>query len=390
MRILIFTEVISPYVCGVSSYVDVLRKGLEKLSHEVVIVTSSLEAEKPYYKNHIIRCPAKKVNNKYGRECRKFSDENVIQFICALKPDIVHIHTDTKIGYMGLEVADHAKVPVVFTIHDYFLDRFAAENRIVWKVKTFFEKRHFVDMLDNADAVTSSCSRAEMFVRRVKRRNEVKVVPCATDTELFSYRRYSERDVGKIREKLGLDKNSVAAVFAGSLSVEKNLEFALSAFSKYIKKTDNVQFLIVGDGTETEYLKELCVKLKIEDMVIFKSSVPNAEMPAIYSACDMYVCSYDDGLMSMSFGEAMSCGLPVMVKEDNENIAYSMVEDGVNGFVYKNEEEFANYLKTFSQLSFKEKRYIRSTVRKTVLKDSCTSMAEEYIKIYNSIISENE
>ena len=348
MRIMIFTEVIAPYVCGVSSYVDVLRKGLEKLSHEVVIVTSSLEAEKPYYKDYIIRCPAKEANNKYGYECKNFSDENVIQFISALKPDIVHIHTDTKIGYMGLEVADRARVPVVFTIHDYFLDRFAADNRIVWKIKTFFEKKHFVDMLDNADVVTSSCSRAEMFVRRAKRKNEVKVVPCATDTELFTYRKYSQRNIGEIRDRLGLNRNSVVAVFAGSLSVEKNLEFALSAFSKYIKKTDNVQFLIVGDGTETEYLKGICQKLQIDDMVIFKSSVPNEEMPAIYSACDMYVCSYDDGLMSMSFGEAMACGLPVMVKEDNENIAYSMVEDGVNGFVYKNEEEFADYLKTFS------------------------------------------
>ena len=389
MRIMIFTEVTAPYVCGVSSYVDVLRKGLEKLSHEVVIVTSSLKAEKPYYKDYIIRCPAKEANNKYGYECKNFSDENVIQFICALKPDIVHIHTDTKIGYMGLEVADCARVPVVFTIHDYFHDRFAADNRIVWKIKTFFEKRHFVDMLDNADVVTSSCSRAEMFVRRAKRKNEVKVVPCATDTELFTYRKYSQRNIGEIRDKLGLNRNSVAAVFAGSLSVEKNLEFALSAFSKYIKKTDNVQFLIVGDGTETEYLKGICRKLKIDDMVIFKSSVPNEEMPAIYSACDMYVCSYDDGLMSMSFGEAMACGLPVMVKEDNENIAYSMVEDGVNGFVYKNEEEFADYLKTFSKLSMKEKWHIRKTVRNTVPKDSCVSMAEEYIKIYKSI-SRNE
>ena len=43
MRILIFTEVLSPYVCGVSSYVEVLKQGLEKLSHDVVIVTINAE-----------------------------------------------------------------------------------------------------------------------------------------------------------------------------------------------------------------------------------------------------------------------------------------------------------------------------------------------------------
>ena len=386
MRILLFTEVVSPYVCGISSYVDVLKKGLEKLSHKVVIVTSSTEVETAYCKDGIIWCPAKPAKNKYGYEYKSNKEESIIEFMCACKPDIVHIHTDTKIGYLGLAVADAVKVPVVFTIHDYFMDRFAAENRIVWKYKTFFEKRHFEDMLDNADAVTSSCSRADMFVRRAKKKNKVKVIPCAADTGLFDYRKYDRENVRKTREQYGLSADSTAAVFAGSLSVEKNLEFALTAFADHIKKSDGIQFLILGDGTETEYLKELCHKLKIEDMVFFGGVVPNDKMPEIYSACDMYVCSYDDGLMSMSFGEAMSCGLPVMVKEDNENIAYSMVRDGVNGFVYKNQEEFANCLKSFSKLDMDEKRKIRKTVRNTVPKDSCESMASEYVKLYQRLL----
>ncbi|MBQ5564780.1 MAG: glycosyltransferase [Clostridia bacterium] len=382
MRILIFTEVVSPYVCGISSYIDVLKMGLEKLSHKVVIVTSSMDTEKAYCKNGIIWCPAKKAKNKYGYECKNCEDESVIDFICACKPDVVHIHTDTKIGYMGLKVADRAKIPVVFTIHDYFMDRFAAENKLVWKYRTFFERKHFEDMLDNAGTVTSSCSRAEMFVRRARKRNEVTIIPCAVDRDLFNYKKYDKNTTSSIRRYFGLSDTSTVAVFAGSLTIEKNLEFALSAFAKYIKKTDNIQFLMVGDGTETEYLKEQCRKLQIDDMVFFAGTVPNDKMPVIYSACDMYVCSYDDGLMSMSFGEAMSCGLPVMVKYDNENIASSMVQENINGFVYKNEEEFAKCLKTFANLGMEEKKNIKKTVRNTVPKDSCVEMAKEYIAIY--------
>ena len=382
MRILIFTEVVSPYVCGISSYIDVLKKGLEKLSHKVVIVTSAIGVEKAYCKNGIIWCPAKKAKNKYGYECKNYEDESVVDFICACKPDIVHIHTDTKIGYMGLKVAEIAKIPVIFTIHDYFMDRFAAENRLVWKYRTFWERKRFEDMLDNAGSVVSSCSRAEMFVRRAGKRNEVKIIPCAVDSELFDYRKYNKNAVDSIRKKIGLSPTATIAVFAGSLTVEKNLEFALSAFAKYIKKTDNIQFLIVGDGTETEYLKEQCHKLKIDDMVFFMGTVPNNKMPEIYSSSDMYVCSYDDGLMSMSFGEAMSCGLPVMVKYDNENIASSMVKENVNGFVYKNEEEFAKCLKAFANLSKEEKNNIKKRVRNTVPKDSYIEMAKQYIEIY--------
>ena len=70
MRILIFTEVLAPYVSGISSYVDVLKNGLEELSHQVLIVTSSPRIKEASYKNGIIRCPARLANNKYGYECK--------------------------------------------------------------------------------------------------------------------------------------------------------------------------------------------------------------------------------------------------------------------------------------------------------------------------------
>lgn len=308
-----------------------------------------------------------------------------MNFLCDFKPDVVHIHTDTKIGYMGLEVGDIAKAKIVYTIHDYFLDRFANENKFVWMIKTMFEKRHFIDMLDTADEVTSSCIRADIFIKRVKRKNKVQIVPCGVDKKIFDYKRFNNQDVKNIRKKYNLSSTSTVAVFAGSLSIEKNLEFVLSSFSNYIEKNDDIQFLIVGDGTETEYLKNLCKKLSIEDMVSFAGTVPNANMPEIYSACDMYVCSYDDGLMSMSFGEAMSCGLPVLIKEDREKIVYEMIQDGVNGFVYKSEEEFANYLKMFSNLNPSKISRIKSVVRNTIPQDSCTEMAKKYIDIYQNI-----
>lgn len=385
MRILIFTEVFVPNVCGISSYVEVLKKGLENLSHTVLIVTSSPNVEKAYYKKGVIICPAKIVNNKYGHECKKIDDPNVLKFLCNFKPDVVHIHTDTKIGYMGLEVGDISKAKIVYTIHDYFLDRFANENKFVWMIKTIFEKKHFIDMLDTADEVTSSCIRADIFVRRAKRKNKVQIVPCGVDKELFNYTKFNEQDIKNTRKKYNLSSTSTVAVFAGSLSIEKNLEFALSSFSKYITKDDNIQFLIVGDGTETEYLKNICKKLNIDDIVLFAGTIPNKNMPEIYSACDMYVCSYDDGLMSMSFGEAMSCGLPVLIKEDREKIVYEMIQDGVNGFVYKSEEEFANYLKMFSTLKPTKVNRIKSIVRNTISRDSCTEMAKKYIDIYKNI-----
>ena len=203
-----------------------------------------------------------------------------------------------------------------------------------------------------------------------------------TDTDKFDYRKSTPASVRKMRNKLGLSPKATVAVFAGKLTVEKNLEYLLSAFAKYIKKTDNIQLLIVGDGTETEYLKGVCAKLKIKDMVVFTGAVANSIMPDIYSACDIYVCSSDDGLMSMSFVEAMACGLPVLVKEDSEKIVNKTISHGLNGFVYKKNSEFAKYLKTLAGLDEKKRNRIRQLVRDTLITTDRTSMAKQYEKAY--------
>ena len=66
-------------------------------------------------------------------------------------------------------------------------------------------------------------------------------------------------------------------------------------------------------------------------------------MPEIFSACDIYLSSAEDGLLSMSFAEAMACGLPVLLREDKEKHVYDMFRDGVNGFAYKNEAAVLQY-----------------------------------------------
>ena len=387
MRIVIFTEVFSPNVSGISSYVEVLKNGLEKLKHQVLIVTSSLHTKRPVFKNGIIRCPARKCNNKYGYECKNINDNKTIEFIKSFKPDIVHIQTDTRIGYMGIYLADKINKPVVFTIHDYYIDRFASSNsKIIWNIKTMIEKQHFKDMIDNADILTSSCRRASMFVKNAGRERRVVLIPSNTDTSLFDYRKSTETSVKKMRKKLGLASDSSVAVFAGKLTVEKNLEFVLTTISKYITPDDNIQFLIVGDGTETDYLKSLCRRLHINNMVRFIGSVAHSIMPEIYSSCDIYVCSYDDGLMSMSFSEAIACGLPVLIKEDNEKFVYNMIQNGINGFVYTNEYEFAKYLKKLSSVNQSQKNRIKHVVRHTISNTGNIYMCEKYVNIYRNAI----
>ncbi len=387
MKIAIFTEVMEPYVCGISSYVEVLRSGLAGLGHKVIVVTSSLHTQKSVIKGGIIRCAAVKSGNKYGYECKTINDKLVNKVLDAFRPDVIHIQTDTKIGYMGLAVADRLRCPVVFSVHDYYLDRFASNrSTLVWKFKTHFEKKHFCDMIDNAQIIASSNKRASSFVREAGRSRKVWLIPSATDRSVFDYRSASSQAVAKMRRRLGLPEKATVAVFAGDLSVDKNLEFVLGAFAKHIKKSDRIHFLIVGDGTELEHLRSMSERLRITDRIHFAGMLAHSIMPAVFSSCDIYVCSSDDALLSMSFVEAMSCGLPVLVKEDEEQYVYNMINDGVNGFVYSDEASFAKYLKTLSTFNDFKKSELRRIVRGSMRNTDAAYMAKCTVRAYEQAI----
>lgn len=384
MNVAIFTEVLSPFISGISTYAEVLRKGLENRGHKVLIVTSSIHTTQPSIKRGVIRCPAKRSGNKFGYECKNINDVHVTRFVRNFQPDIIHILTDTQIGYMGLALADRLRCPVVFSVNDYFGDRFSDKSYLVWKIKTFFEKRHFCDMIDNAQVITSSNKRAALFVRMAGRKRKVLLTPVATDKKRFDYQKINHQAKMKIRQKLGLPKNATVAVFAGDLTIAKNLEFLLNIFKRRLRYEDNIHLLIVGGGTETVHLKSLCAKKHLNDRVHFAGVLAHSIMPEVLSSCDIYVCSAEDGLLSMSFAEAMACGLPVLVKEDKEKYVYSMIKDGVNGFVYKDEKEFVRYMKTLSFFEPEKRRKLKYIVRHSLKNINCTYMAKCMEKVYDN------
>ena len=65
MRIAMFTETYLPYINGVVTHVKLLKEGLEKLGHEVLIVTADPHARHHYIENHVLHCPGARFKRFY-------------------------------------------------------------------------------------------------------------------------------------------------------------------------------------------------------------------------------------------------------------------------------------------------------------------------------------
>ena len=65
MKIALFTETYLPYINGVVTHVKILKEGLEKLGHKVLVVTADPHTHRYYVKDSVLHCPAKSFKRFY-------------------------------------------------------------------------------------------------------------------------------------------------------------------------------------------------------------------------------------------------------------------------------------------------------------------------------------
>ncbi len=143
------------------------------------------------------------------------------------------------------------------------------------------------------------------------------------------YRTYNPVDLSRTKRVEHSSKNML--LFVGRISAEKNLSFVLRAMAK---AKDEWRLRLVGDGDERENLEKLVKELKIADRVEF---VGWSENPWQYAdGCfALIMSSFYEGFPLVAI-ESLSCGLPVIA--NGASGADEIVEDGVNGYVYRDND----------------------------------------------------
>lgn len=135
-------------------------------------------------------------------------------------------------------------------------------------------------------------------------------IPLGIDLERFK----TEADKEKIRKKLGLNLKNFIVVTVGRLTPEKDIPTLLQAARIVSSKSGKVSFLIVGEGSEEEKIRNLTKKSTLENMVIMAGGVSDEQLPFYYAASDLFVLTETRQAFSggIVFLEAQACGLPVI------------------------------------------------------------------------------
>ena len=97
------------------------------------------------------------------------------------------------------------------------------------------------------------------------------------------------------------------------------MTWCCALLSTMLRQVPDVHYLIAGDGPYRPDLERLTVALGLQDCVTFAGFVPDAELPALYAAADLFVQPSREAMGNTAiegFGitlvEAGASGLPVI------------------------------------------------------------------------------
>lgn len=134
---------------------------------------------------------------------------------------------------------------------------------------------------------------------------------------------------GTLREELSLAPDIPIVGIVARLVPEKGYEYAINAFYQVLKVFPSALLVIIGEGPLRESLKEMCVRLGIENNVVFMGYRQDVEN--LVADFDVFVLpSVSEGL-GLALLEAMALGKPAVATEIGG--IPEVIKHGVNGIL---------------------------------------------------------
>jgi glycosyltransferase involved in cell wall biosynthesis len=163
-------------------------------------------------------------------------------------------------------------------------------------------------------------------------------MPYAVDNQLFqSYAQKAAPDRQNLRKTLGLNATRPILLFAGKLIERKRPQDLLEAYAQLMRDIKGARpspyLLFVGEGELRKQLELSAIALGLES-VKFVGFKNQSELPALYDLCDLFVMPTVNEPWGLVVNEVMNAGCAVVVS-DEVGCGPDLVEDGVNGVVFK-------------------------------------------------------
>lgn len=341
MRIGIFTETYTPYISGLVTSEIMLKKGLEKLGHEVYVVTANLESFHYEYdeEERVLKVPGIPTGI-YDSRLTAVYPLKAVNKIKSWNLDIIHSQTEFAIGTFARILAYQLDIPLVHTYHTMY------EDYIHYITKGYFDKssKKIVEYLTlfycdktATELIVPTKKTYDLFKEKYQVDRNIHIIPTGIELERFYIENIDKKKLASIKRKEKITKDDFIAIFIGRLAQEKNVVFLLDVMKDLVPSLPKLKLLIVGDGPDYDLYKEIIEKDHLENNVIMTGKVAWEEVPYYYHLSDIFLTASHTETQGLTVIEAMASSVvPICI--DDESFKNTII-DGLNGRIFNNEKE---------------------------------------------------
>jgi 1,2-diacylglycerol 3-alpha-glucosyltransferase len=324
MRIAMMADAYKPHVSGITNYIDLNKRYLEKAGHEVFVFTfgdQDYRDEEP----RVIRSPGLPlVDTGYYLSFRHTAAaKKLLQNM-----DIVHVHHPFLSGRLALRYCEPLHIPTVFTNHTrYDLYAQAYFPIVPEEISDGLLQAYMPPFCEAMSLVVSPSAGMANILRKMGVTSRIEIIPNGVKLQSF----YQAQPLS--RAEFGFKESDILLVYAGRIAPEKNLIFLLQSFAGVAQALDDVYLLILGSGQKQfeDETKQLAAELNLNQRVCFTGMIPYDKLPSYLAMCDAFITASVTEVHPLSVIEGMASGLPVI--GINSPGVGDTVEDGKTGFL---------------------------------------------------------
>jgi glycosyltransferase involved in cell wall biosynthesis len=301
VRIGLVTDTYTPQVNGVTTIVRRIVAALEQAGHEVGVVAPRYPARARPEGPGELRVPSIPFPPYPAIRLSWPQSGLVTRFLDALRPDLVHVHTEGPLGLVGRAYALKRQLPLVTSFHTDF-PRYARHygaavlEPVVWRWLAWFHGAAALT-LTPGDAIQAELARhighARVWGRGVDARE---FHPSRRDA---SWRRW-----------LGGGDATAIVLHVGRLAPEKNLDVLIAAWRAARDRLgERATFVVAGEGP---WRRRIVAQLPFVRELGF---LPRGQLATLYASADLCVLPSATETCGLVALEAMASGLPVIAAD---------------------------------------------------------------------------
>lgn len=287
---------------GIENFIrNIILHSYKSIETECLICDDAIsdyeEEIRQYIKIYKLRAP-KGMKARFVAELMRFFEINH-------KYDAIYVHMAYSNAIVGLCAKIKGIQKIYYHSHGMSLKKKCCIGERLYQ---FFMKNIML-RTGNLFFACSEQAGEYLFGKHFFQRNGI-VLKNGIDVQAYIYDKQKRKNV---RNKYNIDSECVVIGHVGSLCKNKNQELIIRAGWNLINAGYNVKVMLIGDGRNLNYLRNLATELGIFDKIIFTGKMHN--ISAYLSAMDVFMFPSISEGFGISLLEAQANGLPCVVSE---------------------------------------------------------------------------